>query len=295
VSVDMIRSSRTKQIKNKLSLEKLSQHEQVCFLLRISNNTKDFFIKIRPLNILERDQSMLDVDQWNDLSNLVNCFDEHIGYSLVKNFIDDQRSLPPKFRFKYLPVNDFYVRMMSNIQLIFERNRYCISLSSDDRSFLLRNTIEFTANIGGAFILRQFQLLDFPNFVRSSEIIFQPSAIVLIKRLIEQFDPDIIFIKILFGLISFLISNYTFYNDIPADHLRDSKKIINIQDMYTELVWRYLISKHNYRDAVLCFLNFLRCLFLLNDSIVQAHQQKRFTDIIDSVVQSTELKLNLNS
>jgi hypothetical protein len=184
---------------------------------------------------------------------------------------------------------------MSNIQLIFEKNRHCISLSSDDRSFLLRNTIECTTNIGGAFLLRQFHLLDFPNFVQSSEIIFQPSAIILIKRLIEQLDPDIIFVKILFGLISFLISNYTFYNNIPADHLRDSKKIMDIQDMYTELVWRYLISKHSYRDAILCFLNFLRCLFLLNDSIVQAHQQKQYTDIIDSIVQSTESKLNLNS
>jgi hypothetical protein len=238
---------------------------------------------------------MLNVDQWNDLSNLVNCFDEYIGYSLVTHFIDEQTSLPPKFRFKYAPVNDFYLRMMSNIQLIFEKNRHSLSLSSDDRSFLLRNTIDCTANIGGAFILKQFQLLDFPNFFQSSEIIFQPSAIVLIKRLIEQLDQDLIFIKILFGLTSFLISNYTFYNNIPAEYLRDSKKIMDIQDMYTELIWRYLISKHNYRDAVLCFLNFLRCLFLLNDSIVQAHQQKQFTDIIDSVVESTELKLNLNS
>jgi hypothetical protein len=141
---------------------------------------------------------MLNVDQWNDLSNLVNCFDEYIGYSLVKHFIDEQTSLPPKFRFKSSPVNDFYLRMMSNIQLIFERNRHCISLSSNDRSFLLRNTIECTANIGGAFLLGQFQLLHFPNFVRSSEIIFQSSAIILIKRLIEQLDPDIIFIWINF-------------------------------------------------------------------------------------------------
>jgi hypothetical protein len=41
------------------------------FLINKFNNL--FYLKIRPLNILERDQSMLNVDQWNDLSNLVNC------------------------------------------------------------------------------------------------------------------------------------------------------------------------------------------------------------------------------
>jgi hypothetical protein len=42
MNVDMIRSSRTKQIKNKLCLERLSQ---VCFffLLRISNNNISFY------------------------------------------------------------------------------------------------------------------------------------------------------------------------------------------------------------------------------------------------------------
>jgi hypothetical protein len=183
---------------------------------------------------------------------------------------------------------------MSNVQLVFEKNRNYGSLSFDDRCLLLRSTIEYTTNIGGAILLRQFQLFDFPDFFRSTELIFRPSAVALIKRLIEHLDPDIIFLKIIFGIISFLISNYTVYQDIPATHLKDTKKIISIQDMYTELVWRYLIYKHNHREAVLCFSNFLRCLFLLNDSIVQAHEAKQFTDIIDSVVQSTEQKLNLN-
>jgi hypothetical protein len=43
MSADMFRSSRTNQIKNKLILERLSKHEQVCFLLRIYLIIQNFF------------------------------------------------------------------------------------------------------------------------------------------------------------------------------------------------------------------------------------------------------------
>ena len=149
--------------------------------------------------------------------------------------------------------------------------------------------------MGGAFLLRQVELLDRPDFFKSVELILRPSAAALIKRLVDQFDSDIIFVKILFAIVAFLISNYTNYTYTVPDNLTDAKTIVRIQDISTELVWRYLIYKHNYHDAVLCFLNFIRCLFLVNGSVVEAHEARQFTEIIDSVVESTEQKLTLNN
>jgi len=184
---------------------------------------------------------------------------------------------------------------MSTVQLVFEKNRDIFLLSLDDRTTLLRSTVEYTTTIGGAFLLRQVPLFDHPAFFESAELIFRPSAVTLITRLIDQFDPDIIFMKIIFGIIAFLIFNYTVYTNTPPINLMDRKRILCIQDIYTEIVWRYLLYKHNDREAILCFSNFIRCLFLVNESVVQAHEAQQFTDIIDSVIQATQQKLTLNT
>jgi hypothetical protein len=185
--------------------------------------------------------------------------------------------------------------MMTEVQSVFEKIRDFLSLSLHDRRTLLRNTVDYTTGIGGAFILQQTQLFDRPAFFKSAELIFRPASVALTKHLIDQLDPDTMFIKIIFSIIAFSISNYTIYTHTTSDNLIDAKAILRIQDMYTELVWRYLLYKHNHREAVLCFSNLIRCLFLLNDSVVEAHEEQQFTDIIDSVVESTEQKLTLNS
>jgi hypothetical protein len=226
---------------------------------------------------------------------LVHCFDEYSGLSFVQHFLDEQSKLPPKFRFKHCPVNAFFMSMMSKVQSVFEKNRDFLSLSLNDRNTLLRSTIETTTTIGGAFLLRQVPLFDCPTFFESAERIFRPSGVNLIIHLINQFDSDIIFIKIMFGIIACLMSNYTVYTNTPIINLTDTKTIIRIQDICTEVVWRYLLYKYNDRQAILCFSNLIRCLFLLNDSIVQAHEAQEFTDIIDSVIQSTQQKLTLNT
>ena len=260
----------------------------------VVNRCNSFSVKIRTLNLLQADQSTLSVDQWNHLSNLVHCFDEYSGFAMVQQFIDGQSSLPPKFRFKHQSVNTFFTLMMSNVQLMVEKNRDFVSLTLDDRITLLRSTVEYTTNIGAAFLLREGQLLDRPDFFRSTELIFRPSAVALTKRLIDHLDPDMMFLKIMISIVAFFTSNYTMYPSTPFTHLKDMKAVLRIQDAYTELVWRYLLYKHSYRDAVLCFSNLIRCLLLVNDSVVEAHDAPEVTDIIHSVVHLTEERLTLN-
>jgi len=39
---------------------------------------------------------------------------------------------------------------------------------------------------------------------------------------------------------------------------------------------------------VMCFLNLIRCLFLVNTAIVDAVESKQYMDMIDSLVKQTE-------
>ncbi|CAF0971752.1 unnamed protein product [Rotaria sp. Silwood1] len=248
---------------------------------------------IPTLNLLESDQSILSVDQWNLLSNLVHRFDENSGYAFVERFIDQQNRLPLKLRFKHSSVNDFFTSMKRNIQLVFEKNRHFLSLSHHDRTALLRSTVEYTTSVGGMFTVRQYKLFDYPPFYESAEMIFHPSAAMLTKCVIDQLDPDNTFIKLVLAIVAFSTINYTVYRKNIQIGFTNIKAILPIQDMYTDLTWRYLLYKYGHREAVIRFSKLLRCLFLVIWAIVEAHESQKFTEMIDYVIEQTEQTLCL--
>ena len=185
--------------------------------------------------------------------------------------------------------------MMSNVQLVFERNRDFLTLSLNDRTTLLHHTVEYTTGMGAAVVLRQAQLFDRPSFSESIEMILQPATVALIKRLVDQLDPDIALMKMMCAVVAFVASNYTVYLSTEPTKLTDLKAIVRVQDMYTDLVWRYLLYKRSHSDAVLCFSNLLRCLFLIHTSVVEAHNGPQYTNIMDTVVETTEQQFTPSS
>ncbi|CAF5077024.1 unnamed protein product [Rotaria sp. Silwood1] len=182
--------------------------------------------------------------------------------------------------------------MMGNVQIAFEKNRDFLSLSRHDRITLLRTTVEYTSTIGSIFTLRQYKLFNYPSFYESAEIIFQPSATVFIKRVIDQLDPDNTFIKLILAIVAFSTINYIVYRKNIEIDLTNNKVMLPFQDMYTELAWRYLLYKYGHYEAVKRFSNLTRCLFAVTGAIVEAHESQKFTDIIDSIIEQTEQKLS---
>ncbi len=230
----------------------------------------------------------MNAEQWNLLSNLVHCFDEHSGYSLVERFIQEQDALPPKLRSKYSYVKDFFTSMKAKVQLVFEKNRDFLSLSSHERITLLRTTAEYTSTIGGMFLIRQARLFDDPSFYESSEMLFRPTATAFFKCVIDKLDPDDTFIKLILSILSFSTVNYTVYTKFDPTNMINVKAILPTHDMYTELAWRYVLHKYGHDQAVIRFSNLLRCLFFLNNAIVEAHESKEFTEMIVTIIQQTE-------
>jgi hypothetical protein len=158
---------------------------------------------------------------------------------------------------------------------------------------LFRSTAEYTTSIGGVFTLRKYQLFDYPAFYHSAEMIFRPTAAAFTRRVIDQLDPDDTFIKLILAALAFSTSNYTVYTISNLDNLTNLKAILNVQDMYTELTWRYLLYKYGHHQAVIRFSDLIRCLFLAKYAIAEAHESKQFTEIIDSVIEQTEEKLSI--
>lgn len=240
------------------------------------------------MNILRSDRSTLNIDQWNLLSCLVHCYNENKGVLLTEHFLCEQTTLPLKLRFKYSSVRKFISSLIRENRLLFEENPDFVSLCPQDRSTLLHCSTKYTTILSASFIGRQTCLFDYPAFLQSIEVLVGSTTAILIKRLIDQLDFDITFIKLVLSILSFSTTRYTNYTNIVSNNSINSETMIQLHDAYIELAWRYLIYKYDYHQTVIYFSRLVSCLFTLDTILVKVYEEKSFTKVTNAVVEQTK-------
>ena len=236
------------------------------------------------MDLLQTDRSTLSFDQWNHISNLIHCFDEHGALTIVQRYSSEQNSLPIKCRHKPESIAQLYRTLLNKTQL-FQKNGDCLLLSSQDRSTLIQTIVKHTAGFGAATVLRQMKLYDDPIFSTNNMVLFGSDVMANAKRISDYRDEDLTFIKLIIAVLSFSTINTTvFTNTIPINWI-DIKTIIHIQDTYIELSWKYMVYKYSYEDAVRRFVRLLRCLFHFQRAMNQGNARLEYTNLMDTVVE----------
>ncbi len=249
------------------------------------------------MNLLRSDQSTLTVDQWNLISNLSHCYDEHTGFSRCERYIREQNNLPLKLRFKCSSMIELFQLLIGDCQLLYQHNGDFLSLPANDRSILLQNTSSYAGTLSSNFVLYKVGLTDYPIYYDAIEIIIRSREGADAARCLRiLLDFDITIMKLFLAILSFSTISYTNYSNTSPVNFSNMKQILRIQDEYIELAWRYLLHKYNYEWAVKCFSNFIRAIFAVNVAIViaQEFQIQWATETFDSFVQQIEQTLTLN-
>ncbi|CAF1578353.1 unnamed protein product, partial [Rotaria sp. Silwood1] len=246
------------------------------------------------LNLLRSDQSTLTIEQWNLLSNLSHCYDEYSGVTLGERFMNEQMSLPPKLRLKSEALNRYFNDSMEGTQLLYKNNQDFLSLSANNRSVLLNNTIKYITDLSTNFIYHLIGLLSYPAYYNTVALITHPSVEPTAKCLANIIQFDIIVMKLLLAIVSFSTINYTTYSNIPPINVLNIKQVLDIQDKYIELLWRYLLYKYNYAQVVICCFELIGCIFAATKCIYRTDFVQLFKEIINDLILHTEQSLNLN-
>ncbi len=233
-------------------------------------------------------------DQWNLLSNLSHCYDEHSGLSMSEQFMAEQNFLPPKMRFKKTLMIEFIQRTLHESQFLYRSNQDFLSLSMDDRSCLLHNTLKHVGSLSSNFIIYKVQLMNCPTYFDTIGSISHPSIIPAAKRVADRLDFDMIIMKLFLAILSVSTINYTVYSYSPPVNISNIKQVLRIQNTYIELLWKYLLYKYNFVGAVKCLSELIRCFFAIHNAAVVTHDIQWLTDTIQSLVQQTEQTLSLD-
>ncbi len=243
------------------------------------------------MNLLEANQSTLTTDQWNLFSNLMLYYDEHCSLSLAERFISQQNILPIKLRFKCGSINEFLLSIFAKVKLLFEKNPDFISLYSHDRSILLYRQMKYITIISSSFIVQQSNLFDYQGFNKGIENLF--GNVIITENKLLYFD--IPFFKLSLAIICFSSFDYIIYENIPTKNLINMKKILEIQNLYIELAWRYLVYVYDDKQAIIYFSNLIRCIFTAINNIILIQDKKAFVDMINVVIEQTEQSFIVNN
>ncbi|CAF2531364.1 unnamed protein product [Rotaria sp. Silwood2] len=289
--IELIRASFAKRNKQNPKEKSIKDSKQITSTALCRLNEPEQF---RTLNLLQSDQSTLNTDQWNLISNLSHCYDEYSGLSIGERFMLEQNALPLKLRFKKEPIKALIQMALDKCQSLYKNNQDFTSLSTDDRSILLHATFKHVASLSSNFIIYKIQLMNYSVYFNVVEMITHPTALPVAKRLADRLDFDMIIMKLFLAILSFSTIHYTVYSNTPPVNLSNIKEIFRIQDTYIEIAWRYLLYKYDFERAVLCLSDLIRCVFVIDEGVVKTHNVQWLTDTISSIVTQTENTLTLN-
>ena len=242
------------------------------------------FFQIPTLNLLRTNHSDLTFEHWNLISSLVRCYDEQRVSMSIQTFIDEQKNLPPKLRYKSAALEKIFTLMLSGVQIFFESNEDFRSLASNDRSVLLRNAAETVGTFAGLCVCRQANLLDDDVIVRLTKKSYGPVVMHSVRRLIDFIDQDWTLIKLGVAMFAFSTVNSLASSRVRMERLDDLSTVLRVQNSYAEATWRYLLYRSDHRHAVCCFTNHIRCFLLTITTIVEAHRVEQHTLMVDTLL-----------
>ena len=195
-------------------------------------------------------------------------------------------------RWKVL-VRAFVTEFYQMASMAFRKNKDFQQILSSDRSILLLTSIDNMVRLSAVYILFRTQLYHDETLLTYLRTTYGDSAIVYLLWALKSVQIDSILFKLAIGLFSLSSANRSFQTYVN-DELADVKSILEIENRYVEVIWKYLLYKYSFREAIEQYLKVIRCL---NDMVQLAfYSQSAVQHINDlqSMVEQTEISLVLD-
>ncbi|CAF3484038.1 unnamed protein product [Rotaria sp. Silwood1] len=190
-------------------------------------------------------------------------------------------------------VDEFLASIYKTAEIYLCSNDDLRKLSSDNRYIILHSAAHNVCCMGAAFIVVHCRLNLLDSFLNALTIKFGKPAVDIHAWAKKFIDPDIVLVKLSISLFAFSENTGCYYSN-TSNELTNSIDILEIQNKYAEIAWKYLLYKYSYYDAVKRFLNIT--LWLSSMTIFAVHGQSLplYVNNIDAIIEHTEMTLILD-
>lgn len=242
------------------------------------------------MNLLYHDQSLLTVDEWNLLSNIIHAYDEQNLVIRVQCSLKEQSALPLKIRSKQINTLQLVGSFYSVMQPFLERSPWFGNLPRDIRRMIIHNNLSGTGSLNATFASIDANLFDDELYVNNCEEIYGKDYVTENLRLFARMEPNRNLLKILLMTLTFsnscsviTLEHSSHWMPISTFH---SYHLLTIQNVFVTMLWKYLVYQYGSDGAVRCFVrlikNYLDLLLRMHANHSTQHWQ-----MVDTIAEQT--------
>ncbi|CAF1151318.1 unnamed protein product [Adineta steineri] len=262
-------------------------------LIRLNSQalTQDIQLpRLRPLSLLQNDYSTFTVDHWNLLSNVINVCNEYNIINDIKCLLIEYYSLPVRLRIKPFTALSYMNKSLSTIQTILKRSPYFHSLSLNSRRSLIQNNTYLTTNLNSIFVSSEIDRWNNMNFSMSFNTLLGTDFVTQFSAILKRIDSNSISTKLMLFIIVFSsnCSIVIFNNQQNLKNKSTSIELIQIQNIFVTLLWKYLIYQYGYTDAIRRYCSLIKFVLDILYETEKLTNNEIYHQILNTFIVQTE-------
>ncbi|CAF1518152.1 unnamed protein product [Adineta ricciae] len=249
--------------------------------------------------LLVNDRSSLSTDEWSTLSNVINIFDSRSPIPVIRNVVDAISNYPVKIRIKSAAANIKQVMelMYGAVVPLVDNILDFRQMSSHDQSALLERNVPNTSILIGTLIFRDAGVYSSPLFNIDFPSLYGPIVAERATKTKQLIDTDgtllkLIGIVLMFSTNTTIITEHNISNNDSMQKFRsfsNSNYLLHIQNIYVDILFKYMIYRYGYMEAVLRFAALIRVFIFASTTQYYASQELATHDeLMDSLIKNTE-------
>ncbi|CAF1096342.1 unnamed protein product [Rotaria sordida] len=221
-----------------------------------SNRKSISILPITSLNLLNNDQSSLNSSEWNLLSNVVHAFNKFNMIPSIHNIMKYLDLIEPTIEINISDslnlFNSFYMSVKSFVSVTPD---FRILTVAEQCSLFQRN-LNGLFNLYGTLMLRDAGIFDNIRNERILIPLYGHEVVRQARKIIMRLDFDSTIVKIIHMIFAFSTNCYAVDYDPHMNKdplLPGTFRLFGSQNVYTEILWKYMIYRYGYKETILRF------------------------------------------
>lgn len=199
-------------------------------------------------------------EQWTLLSNIVHAYDQQNIVFNIKQGVNHESSLPVKRRTHMSLAASYISRFIQSVQGLFEECPHFRTLPLSSRRALMKNNLFLTGSVNGMIVGHEVGLWTNSNFGMSCDALFGLGFYEKCVTIPKRMDFNMLLFKMILYVLGFS-SNYSVIGTNPSMEAHSSFDVVSVlqvQDVYVTLLWKYLDYQYGFSEAVLRYASLIK-------------------------------------
>jgi hypothetical protein len=172
-------------------------------------------------------------------------------------------------------------------------------LTDYEQCSLLKRNWQAITGLSVLLILRDSPVFDSCEYASNAIKVYGMEVVRRARRIRNRLDPDSLLIKLMLVIHAF--SSNCLIVEAPRSQQNDSLilgtfRLFGSQNVYVELVWKYMIYRYGYRDTVLRFASLVKQMLDMSSHLADSYiQSESHHQYVDEMVGENKPSLSANA